>query len=122
MAAFGHQASRNHLSALALVRRRRLDRAGRLRDAAVLQRNLGRTRQPVVGDWVLETNKVWRPIGYRFAVWFANSSTVQAGFRESYLENPVVTSGSFGYDWGSCLNEESFSVSTVTCQIYNWYA
>jgi hypothetical protein len=77
---------------------------------------------PSSGTGYWKTNKVWRPVGYRFAVWFSNSSAVQAGFVESYLQNPIVTRGSFGYDWGSCLNEESFAVSTVTCQIYNWNA
>jgi hypothetical protein len=77
---------------------------------------------PSSGTGYWKTNKAWRPIGYRFAVWFSNSSTIQAGFVESYLENPIVTRGAFGYDWGSCLNEESFAVPTVTCQIFNWNA
>lgn len=83
---------------------------------------LGGHGNPSSGTAYWKTNKVWRPVGYRFAVWFSNSSTIQAGFQESSVQNPVVTRGSFGYDWGSCLNEENFGVSTVTCQIYNWNA
>jgi hypothetical protein len=83
---------------------------------------LGAHGNPSSGTNYWKTNKVWRPQGYLFAAWFANSSTVQAGLRSNRTENPIIIRGSYGYDWGSCLNQESFAVGPVTCQIYNWNA
>lgn len=77
---------------------------------------------PASGTAYWKTNKVWRPLGNLFAVWFANSSTIQAGYKQSVSANPIVTQGAYGYDWGYCANLENFPVSPVTCQIFNWYA
>src|SRR5438270_5560977 len=80
---------------------------------------LGGHATPASGTNYWKTNKVWRPIGYLFAVWFANSNTIQAGYKQSASANPISTQGSYGYDWGQCANLENFAVPTVTCQIYN---
>jgi len=83
---------------------------------------LGAHATPASGTAYWKTNKVWRPVGYLFAVWFANSSTIQAGYKQSVSANPITTQGAYGYDWGQCANLENFPVSSVTCQIFNWYA
>jgi hypothetical protein len=77
---------------------------------------------PGSGSNYWKTNKVWRPTGNTFAVWFSNCCALTAGYVESADDNPVVTQGEYGYNVGACRNLEGYGVSNVTCQVYSWFA
>jgi hypothetical protein len=71
---------------------------------------------PASNYWT--TNRVWRPIGDYFALWFYNSTNNYAGFAEDYQHNPFTITGPYGYSQAYCENDNQYGVSTVTCQAY----
>lgn len=66
-------------------------------------------------------NKMWRPIGNWASIFFYNGSSTP-GYVKSSTDNPIVSSGSFGYDNAYCENDTGSSLPNVTCQVYNWAA
>lgn len=67
-----------------------------------------------------QTNKMWRPSGSA-SIYYFNASGV-VGYYSSPTDNPLVVHGSYGYSDGFCENDTGSSMSSVTCQDYNWNA
>jgi hypothetical protein len=66
---------------------------------------------------VREYNKVWRPIGKQFTLWEYNVDFSWYRTATDYSMNPFSIQGSAGYlAKAECDNDESQSVSPVTCQ------
>jgi hypothetical protein len=66
-----------------------------------------------------KTNKLWRPIGYPFALWYENSSNPQAGYAVDYSHNPFAIYGPYGYSRGHCYNTSGYYVN-ATCNVYTY--
>jgi hypothetical protein len=71
------------------------------------------------GYWY--TDKMWRPVNNWASVYWVNSAGVH-GNVTNYGTNPFWTKGSWGYDVAYCENDSGHSLSSVTCQVYNWDA
>lgn len=67
--------------------------------------------------WVTDT--MWRPVGNAASVYWYNSSGIQ-GYVANSSSNPFSSKGSYGYDAPYCENDTGASLSSVTCQVYNW--
>jgi hypothetical protein len=61
------------------------------------------------------TNRIWRPAGNDFCVWFDGHAAEVC----NTTSNPFATSGSFGYTTGTCSSAAVSDVSPVTCRVYS---
>lgn len=79
--------------------------------------------QEAVSGWnYWQTDRVWRPFGEYFALYFLNSVPGLHGYQINGTNNPFTIYGSFGYDRGACKDVEGNGASPVTCQVYTYYA
>jgi hypothetical protein len=69
--------------------------------------------------WVAD--EMWRPAtGQSSSVWFYNQYGQFVGGAYYSGTSPFMTTGSYGYDQGTCENDSGTTLTNSTCEVFNF--
>jgi hypothetical protein len=66
-------------------------------------------------------DEMWRPAtGQSSSVWFYNQNGQFVGGAFYSGTSPFMTTGSYGYDQGTCENDSGTTLTNSTCEVFNF--